>query len=503
MSGSVSAGGSEGNNLMRGRPVAPSGVVLPPIQEDVISPPNVSVHVSLASDPIDSGGGLGVMGPSHPSLGQFSDLNRQDLGQSRVRGAPGYDLLHDAASRDLCNVASSPSPSFNPTSLLFPLSDSGFASLPSSFVLFSSSPAFSLPVSSSSSAASFSSLAPAAPLPLFTLPSVLSLSSSSSAPSFPISQFSSPVFPSAAPLPSSAPLPSLPAPPLSSTPVRPPLGFSAHPSFPQAPLPSLPVSSSPLVSSVSSAPSLSSGGAPLGFPPVSSLASSSASSSSPVGDLADFQARVLGLSAEYQELGLWFVASGGSDFRSYLASYCPHLYSDFRADFASGSSRFLAALSSSASLPLPSSSSVPSSVSSVSLPSQAPVPVSSSLAPSATPFRFPAPLLPSLASSTPSALPPVFRPAPVSSAPSLSLPDWRAVPGGSGVVCGSCFVSCSPSYFCSFSFPSFRCAGSSGSSLFCFPFRSFGSGFGSGSFFFFFRSSSLFCGCFFFLRSSG
>ena len=99
----------------------------------------------------------------------------------------------------------------------------------------------------------------------------------------------------------------------------------------------------------------------------------------PAGDFADFQARVLGLSAEYQALGRWFVASGGSDFCAYLASYCPHLYSDFRADFASGSSRFLAALSSSALLPLPSS--VPSSVSSVSfssLPPVAPAPVSPS-----------------------------------------------------------------------------------------------------------------------------
>ena len=56
------------------------------------------------------------------------------------------------------------------------------------------------------------------------------------------------------------------------------------------------------------------------------------------------------------------MTSGGSDFRSYLASYCPHLYSDFRAHFASGSSRFLAALSS-ASLPLPSSSVPPSALS--------------------------------------------------------------------------------------------------------------------------------------------
>ena len=359
---SGSAGGSEGDNLMRGRPVAPSGVVPLPIQEDVIPPPppphpSVCVHVPVASDTVGSGVGVFVMGPSTPLLGQFSDFNRQDFDQSQVRVAPGYDLLHDVYSHDLCNVAPSPSSSFNPTSLLFPLSDSGFVSHPPS-VPFSSSPAFSLPLSSS--AASFSSLA-SAPLSLFTLPSVvpsvisLSSSSSSSAPSFPLPQFSSPVFPSAAPPPSSAPLPLFPAPSLFSTPVRPPPGFSAPPSVPQALLPSYSFPSAPLPSAVSSASSLFSGGAPPGYPPVSFLASSSAASSSssssstPVGDLADFQARMLGLSAEYQALGRWFVASRGSDFRSYLASYCPLLYSDLRADFASGSSRFLVALSSSAS----------------------------------------------------------------------------------------------------------------------------------------------------------
>ena len=162
---------------------------------------------------------------------------------------------------------------------------------------------------------------------------------------------------------------------------------------------------------MSSAP-LFSGGAPPGYPPVSSLAPSS---SALVGDLADFQARMLGLSEEYQALGRWFVASGGSDFCAYLASYCPHIYSDFCADFASGCSCLLAALSSSASLPLASSS-----VSLVSISSQPPVasvPVSSLLAPSAPPFSFPAPLLTSLATSAPSALPPV------SSAPHFSLPD--------------------------------------------------------------------------------
>ena len=602
VSRSRSAGGSEGNNLMKGRPVAPSGMVPPPIEEDVISPPNVSVHVSVACGTVSSMDGVGALGLPNPSLGQFSDPYRQDLGQSHARGAPGFGLLHDAFSRDVHNVAPSLSNSFNPLSLLFPLFDSGFASLPSS-VPFLSSPAFSLPLSYSSSASSFSSLAPSAPLPLFTLPSVvpsvISLSSSSSVPSFPLPQFSNPVYPSSAPpslsaplpsfsalpfsstpvhpppgfsthpsfpqaqlsslpvastptvsavssalslfrgcssgvsltpsaplllftLPSvvpsvislsssssvpsfplpqfsnpfypsasppslSAPLPSFSAPPFSSTPVHPPPGFSAHPSFPQAPLSSLPVASTPTVSAVSSAPSLSSGGAPPGYPPVSTLSSpslslSSSSSSPPVGDLADFQARELGLSAEYQALGRWFVASGGSDFLSYRASYCSHLYSDFRTDFASGSSRFLAALSSSASsfffvsffclFTLCSFSATGGSGSCLFFACS----FCSSLSLPCT-FADPSLFFSSCFFSSLSASSGVFF--------SFAFPSRLACGSGgffgcSGVGCGSCFASCPSSCFSSFSFSSFRCescafsAGTSSSPLFCFPFRSFG-----------------------------
>ena len=116
-------------------------------------PPNVSVHVSVDSGTVGSMGGVGSLGAPNSSLGQFSDPYRQDLDQSHGRGAPGFGLLHDASSRDVRNVAPSLSTSFNPTSLLFPLSDSGFASLPS--VPFSSSLAFSLPLSLSSSTSSF------------------------------------------------------------------------------------------------------------------------------------------------------------------------------------------------------------------------------------------------------------------------------------------------------------------------------------------------------------
>ena len=65
-----------------------------------------------------------------------------------------------------------------------------------------------------------------------------------------------------------------------------------------------------------------------------------------MGDFASCQARVLGLSDEYQALGRWYFASGGSDFPAYFSAYFPHLYSDFRLDFSTGSSCFLSALAS-------------------------------------------------------------------------------------------------------------------------------------------------------------
>ena len=160
-------------------------------------------------------------------------------------------------------------------------------------------------------------------------------------------------------------------------------------------------------------------------------------------------------SARLWVAGLWL--QGGSDFRAYLASYCPHLYSNFRADFTSGSSRFLAALAS-ASLPLPSSA-VPVSVSSAplsSLPPAALVTVSSSLLLSAPPLCFPTPSLTSLPSSAPSPL--VFPHFSLSSAPGFSLPGG-AVPGGSAVAPGLSAVPVSlptspppsaPSLFCPF-----------------------------------------------------
>ena len=221
---------------------------------------------------------------------------------------------------------------------------------------------FSLPLTSSS-VPTFSSLATSAPLPLSLFHS--SLGSSFGSPSFFFGSFfsssavssscllfhSSILFACSASLVSARHFP--------SAPVDPPRGFSAPRSFPQAPL-----SSASLVSSVSSTPALSSLGALPGFSPISSLFSSSLSSSPAVEGLAVFPSKVFGLSAYFQGLDRWFVASGGSAFCSYLAFRCPPLFSDFLADFAYGSYRFLSALSFFASIPPPFS--VTTSLSSVS-----------------------------------------------------------------------------------------------------------------------------------------
>ena len=110
---------------------------------------------------------------------------------------------------------------------------------------------------------------------------------------------------------------------------------------------------------------------------------------------------------------------GGSDFAAYLSAHCPHLYFDFCIDFSSGSSRFLAALASSASLPPPSSA--------------APLPSSSH-----SPFPSAAPAFSSARPSPSAAFDFVFVSAfcPFSSCVFLCFSAFSclgAVPGGSGV----------------------------------------------------------------------
>ena len=176
---------------------------------------------------------------------------------------------------------------------------------------------------------------------------------------------------------------------------------------------------------------------PPGFTSVASPLSS-------FGDFAECQARVLGLSAEYQ-------ASGGSDFPAYLSAHFPHLYSDFRLDFSSGSSRFLSALASSASLPPPSSSSSVSAFSSAPPPFSA-APLTPSVRPSSALSSAPVFGVPS---APPVSLSPVFSSAP------LHFPAWGAVPGGSGV------APVASSVTASFPVPPPVSSASSSSSLFC------------------------------------
>ena len=356
---------------MRGRQVAPSGMVPRPQEEDIITSPIMSVSVASSRS-------VSVPGSLPPSLGQLSGPVHWVNDQSCVRGATGFGF--DNVSDNVTNVAFPPSAStsFDPSALLLPSSDSGFSSrsfprLPSSS---SSAPSLPLPISAPPSISSLAPSAPSISVPIFSPPSVvpsLLSSSSSSVPSF--SALSVP--------PLSVPFSAPPSHPSS-------LSFSAH-SFPSSPAPppgfsapaSVPLPSSHLTSSapsswpVASVPTLSAPGAPLGFPSAS------------FGDFAECQARVLGLSAEYQVLGRWFVASGGSHFPAYLSAHCPHLDSDFCLDFSSGSSRFRAALASSASLPPPSSS---TSSSHSPFPLAAPLPPSShpssSLAPSFPRLRF-------------------------------------------------------------------------------------------------------------------
>ena len=377
-----STGGRGSESLIRGRFASPSGVVPPP-SEDVMPPNPMSVPFNVVSSGLDR-----FSGSPFPPLGDSTPVNvRPD--QLRDRSDLGFTQHVIAA--DVHHVLRSVS-SFDPTSLLFPFSDSGFSSMPPP-----------TPVSSLPSVSSLSSTTPSSTVPLFSLPSVV---------------------------PSALPHHSLP----SSV-------FSAPSSSFSLPLSSLPSSvssfsvSQPAVTPLVSAPSSSSVWFSSLPPPPSSSAVPPAVSSPP-GDFAPFHARVLGFSDEYQALGRWFVASRGSDFPSYLSAHFLHLYSDFRLDFASGSFHFLSALAASPPTPPPSSAlfSSPVTPSAPLLPhppvsSLPPAPSSSSLSFSWRPM---APGTPS-ASALPSAPPLPSSVAPAASAPPcpFSLGDCSWAPGSS------------------------------------------------------------------------
>ena len=265
-------------------------------------------------------------------------------------GSLGTDQLRVAGG---INVSSSVSSYLSPSSLLFPLPDSGFSSLTSMAV--SSTPSLPSSVSSSFSSAPLSSSSSSSsfPLPSFA-PSSLYLAS------FPSSSHVSSALPpsisSVLDVLASALLPPPPFPLPSSDlpPVPPPHGFLSSSFFPSSSTPSFfrpshPPSSFP-------APPLSSSSFSTHVP----FSSSSSSSSSSSLDLVAYCAHLLGLSNDYQSLARWFVHSGGVDFPGLVRSSYPHLLVDLVRNFASGSSLFLAALSSPAvPSPSPVSSSFP------------------------------------------------------------------------------------------------------------------------------------------------
>ena len=279
------------------------------------------------------------------------------LGGSLVTGH-GQSLSYTRGTDQLCVVGVAPSANVNvasvlsPGSLLFPFSDSGFASL-SSASFPSSSLSLSLPSPATSSSWPSSSLSSAPPLS----------SSYSFLPYFFGASSSVP------PRPSSSLFPPPGFPPLVSSSSPAPLSSSSFPLHPPPPSVSFSI---PAVSS-------SSYGVPSSVPPVSS----SFSSASSFLDFAAYQPSVLGLSREYQALARWYPGSGGSDFLAYLSAFYPHLSADASHDFSSGSSLFLSALHSLASsLRLPSAHPPPpgfappvSSVSSAFPQPQAPPPL--------------------------------------------------------------------------------------------------------------------------------
>ena len=276
--------------------MSPSGVV-PPSSQDVMPPKNVSVLN------VDSVGLAGVSGSQIPQLGITTPVHGRS---DQLRDCGDIGLTQHVVSADVHGVPRSVS-SFDPSSLLFPLSDSGFSSLSAS-----APPLSSFSASSSFSVSSTPSFTPPPTVPIFSLPSVVP--SVLSAPTLP----SSSSFPSGPPLVYSSSLPPFSLP-------------SSVPSFP-GPLPSsssfpVAVSSSswfPLPPSSSAAPASSSV-----LPPVSS-------SSAPSVDFAASQAGVLGLSDEYQALGRWyFVFFCGFDAFIYSSFYCSDLLSSFCCAFCS------------------------------------------------------------------------------------------------------------------------------------------------------------------------
>ena len=241
------------------------------------------------------------VGHPHPPLASSGD------DQLRV---PGRGPLDSALS------------SLSPTSLLFPLP-------PSLTVPPSSSTLLRPPLSASSSSGAIPSLSSLAAVP----PSLSSSSFSAPLPPYPSfapSSLSSASFPSSSFITAFLP-PSVSS--LFPTPSPSPFvsesssASSFSPSLPSSvpPRPGFPPSSSYSSSSSSSSfPPLSVSSSsflrPVAPPPHPPASSSSSFGSLPSSALAVHQARLLGLSSDYQSLTRWFVTSGGSDFAGLVRS---------------------------------------------------------------------------------------------------------------------------------------------------------------------------------------
>ena len=359
---------------------------------------------------VDSVGLAGVSGSQYPPLGVGTSVHGRG---DQLRDRSDVGLAQHVVSADVRSVLRFVS-SFVPESLLFAFSDSVF-----SFFSSSAPPASSFSSSSSLSVTSAPSFATPSTVPVYSLPSVV--------PSLLYT-----------PLPSARPLPSS-----SSFLSGPPPGFPPMVSY-------LPSSSpSPFTSSFCPVASSSSSSSWFSVPPSSAVSASSvlppvsSSPSSPLLDFVSYQARVLGLSDEYQALGRWYFASRGADFPAYPSAHFPHLYSDFRLDFSSESSCFLSTLASASPPPesVPSSGplphSLPSSLPRSSAPSSSPAySLSSAFFPTSA-FSFsvrPGASVPSSAPSAPLAPPlshpPGFYPS-VSSSPFPVRPSASLLQGAS------------------------------------------------------------------------
>ena len=223
-----STGGRSSESLKRDRFASPSGVV-PPAEEAIMPPINVSVPCTVASWGLDS-----IPGSPFPPLGEFTPVSG---GQDRLRSRGVSGFTQHVVSADIHDVPRSVS-SFD-LSLLFPFSD---------WLFFSSHPPLSFPsLSSAPSLPSFSS-APPSIFPLFSLPSVvpsaIPFPCTVSAPCF--STAPSSFAPFLSPLPSGS-LSLAPSLPLSAPP---PVSLSPPSSFPIVSAPASPALGSSWLSSL-------------------------------------------------------------------------------------------------------------------------------------------------------------------------------------------------------------------------------------------------------------